>query len=324
MNAQVLIDQIVRQTTVLVAQLATSGGVRAPLAHVANQVFLELSRELEAQGISKKVSADMFGLALRSYRRRIQRLSESQTDRSRSLWEAVLDFTNQGRLVTRQEVMKRFFRDDEALVRGVLRDLCDSGLVLETGTGKRAAYRAATKDELAQVHDGSDGVAELLWTFVYREGPITAADLARLAGTEETLTAHCLEELTEAGHVHRSADGAYSTRSVLLPLDAPAGWEAAMFDHYQAVVQTLCQRLRASAEEESAPFSGGSTYRLNVWPGHPLEDEVKGALAAFRKKYTDLRERVQRHNTEHGLPTHHEQVTIYGGQSVTAQELDTP
>ena len=42
MNAQLLIDSIVRQTTVLIAQLATSGGVRAPLAHVANQVFLEI------------------------------------------------------------------------------------------------------------------------------------------------------------------------------------------------------------------------------------------------------------------------------------------
>jgi hypothetical protein len=34
--------------------------VRAPLAHVANQVFLDLANELEAQGVSRKVSADMF------------------------------------------------------------------------------------------------------------------------------------------------------------------------------------------------------------------------------------------------------------------------
>jgi hypothetical protein len=36
MNAQVLIDGVVRHTTILIAQLATSGGVRAPLAHIAN------------------------------------------------------------------------------------------------------------------------------------------------------------------------------------------------------------------------------------------------------------------------------------------------
>ena len=92
MNIQFLIDSIVRQTTVLIAQLATSGGARAPLAHVANQVFLDLATELEAHGIGRKVGADMFGLALRSYQRKIQRLSESATQRGRSLWEAVFDF----------------------------------------------------------------------------------------------------------------------------------------------------------------------------------------------------------------------------------------
>jgi len=34
MNIQLLIDSIVRQVTVLVAQFATSGGVRAPIAHL--------------------------------------------------------------------------------------------------------------------------------------------------------------------------------------------------------------------------------------------------------------------------------------------------
>jgi hypothetical protein len=72
-NVQLLIDSIVRQTTVLIAQLATAGGARAPLASVANQVFLDLARELDAQGVSRKVGADMFGLALRTYQRKLQR-----------------------------------------------------------------------------------------------------------------------------------------------------------------------------------------------------------------------------------------------------------
>src|SRR5678809_383281 len=103
MNVQLLIDSIVRQTTVLIAQLATSGGLRAPLSHVANQVFLDLAAELERQGVSRKVSADMFGLALRGYQRRIQRLTESSTDRGRSLWEAVLDYVSAGNVRTRAQ-----------------------------------------------------------------------------------------------------------------------------------------------------------------------------------------------------------------------------
>ena len=59
MDIQFLIDSVVRQTTVLIAQLATAGGARAPLSHIAGQVFLELANELESQGVGRKVSADM-------------------------------------------------------------------------------------------------------------------------------------------------------------------------------------------------------------------------------------------------------------------------
>jgi hypothetical protein len=82
MDAKLLIDAIVRQTTVLIAQLSTSAGIRAPLAHVADQVFLDLASEIEAQGVARKVAADMFGLALRSYQKKVQRLTESATPSS--------------------------------------------------------------------------------------------------------------------------------------------------------------------------------------------------------------------------------------------------
>src|SRR6186713_1687034 len=147
MNAQVLIDSIVRQVTVLIAQLATSGGVRAPLAHLANQVFLELANELEAQGVSRKVSADMFGMALRAYIRKVRRLSEGQTEKGRTLWQALLDFVRSEELVTRERVLKRFSFDGEQQVTSVLRDLTDSGLVFCSGSGKNAVYRAASSAE---------------------------------------------------------------------------------------------------------------------------------------------------------------------------------
>jgi hypothetical protein len=66
MNATLLIDAIVRQTTVLIATLATAAGHRAPLARVADQVFSDLVGELKEQGLGNKVIADMFGMALRA------------------------------------------------------------------------------------------------------------------------------------------------------------------------------------------------------------------------------------------------------------------
>src|SRR5690606_26268664 len=125
MNTKALIDGLVRQTTVLIAHVATSAGLRAPLAHVANQIFVDLTTELERQGVGQKVIADMFGLALRSYQQKLRRLSESATDHGRSLWEAVYEFLSQKQAVRRVDVLQRFCRDDARTVKSILKDLCD-------------------------------------------------------------------------------------------------------------------------------------------------------------------------------------------------------
>lgn len=320
MNAQLLIDNIIRQTTVLLAQLATSGGIRAPLAHIANDVFLNLARELDSQGVSRKVSADMFGLALRSYRRRIQRLATSSTERNRSLWEAVLDYLAAGELKSRREVLKRFSRDDETLVRGVLHDLCESGLVLRLGSESNTAYRAATSDELAQIGDEATGLEEWLWVTVYRDGPLTLAECERRVGRDPQAVYDALDALVADGRIQLETNGRYSTRSVVFAVQNAAGWEAALFDHFQAVVRTMCQRLRDDIPEGRAGQVGGSTYSFNIWPGHPLEDEVRSALADFRHKYTALRQRVHEHNRSCRLPDKYDCVTVYAGQSVISQE----
>src|SRR5690349_8674963 len=249
MDAQILIDGIVRQTTLLIAQLATSGGARAPLAHIANQVFLELARELQSQGISKQVSADMFGLALRSYRRRIQRVSASTTDRDRSLWEAMLDYLGKAGVVDRAQVLKRFHRDDAELVKSVLHDLCESGFVFRLGAGKSVAYRAATPDELMQLGQRADGLDELVWLLIYREGPLSSEALGSLLRAPSDVIEHSVARLVAEDRV-QADKGRYSTRSVVMSPTASEGWEAGMLDHFQAVVRTLCARLRASAENE--------------------------------------------------------------------------
>jgi hypothetical protein len=112
-NVPVLIDAIVRQVTVLLAQLATAGGVRAPLAHIANQVFVELANELAAQGVSRKVGADMFGMALRAYVRKVRRLNESSTEHGVTLWKAVLEYLGETPR-SRDEYFRAFIGDADA------------------------------------------------------------------------------------------------------------------------------------------------------------------------------------------------------------------
>jgi hypothetical protein len=295
---------------------------------VANQVFLDLANELEAQGVSRKVSADMFGMALRAYVRKVSRLSESSTDRGRSLWEAVYDHLSKQSVVTREDVIQRFHRDEEALVRGVLHDLTESGLVFATGAGPRSVYRAATEEELGRMRQFTQGrIDELLWVIVYREGPIARSTLTKLVGSKAAEVDGALERLLGAGRVQRDgerADPRYWATGFVVPIGAESGWEAALLDHFHALVRTICQKLRRGAESSASDTVGGSTYTFAVWPGHPRRDEVLETLRRFREELTALRTEVDGHNERHGVPSDYEQVVIYGGQSVTKQGSDDP
>jgi hypothetical protein len=264
----------------------------------------------------------MFGMALRSYRRRIQQLSEGRTDRDRSLWEAVLDFVNQSGIVTRRAVVQRFHRDDEAQVRAVLHDLVESGLVFRIGRGEGSAYRAPTQQEIealgAQL-GSEDAVAdELIWVLVFREGPVTLERLRELAPAAKNLEA-CIERLLSSKRIQRDESGSYRSQSLVIPLGTSAGWEAAMLDHFQALVRTLCARLGDSSG--AAPDElGGSTYTYTVYPGHPHEQEVRGLLREFRERHTALRKKVRAYNDEHPPPSRVERVIVYGGQNITQEE----
>ncbi len=325
MNVSVLIDSIVRQVTVLIAQLATAGGIRAPVAHIANQVFVQLARELEAQGVSRKVSADMFGMALRAYVRKLRRLGEAETEPGTTLWQAVLDFVRGEKLVARQRVMQRFLRDDERQVSSVLFDLTQSGLVFASGSGDHAVYRAASEEELGELASmaGAEGLEELLWVLVYREGPFTQAELgARLGRSEEEL-APVLAQLIADGRVRRAESGRLEALEFVIPLGSKVGWEAAVFDHVQAVVQTIAQRLSRARDDEDAASVGGSTYSFDLWPGHPMEREIKGQLQELRQRLGALRQRLEQHNAAAGVPSRYQQVVTYVGQCILEREADT-
>ena len=179
MNANLLIDALVRQTTVLIAQLATAAGARAALAHTANQVFMDLVRELKEQGLGNKVLADMFGLSLRTYHNRVARLSESSTERGRSLWEAMLAYIQERGPLARGEVLRRFARDDEATVRSVLKDLVDSGMVFRAGRGDFTTYQAAAVPAgSAEAPGVVQRTIPFVWLVVYRKGAVTRSELA--------------------------------------------------------------------------------------------------------------------------------------------------
>jgi hypothetical protein len=189
-NAQRMMDAIVRQSMALVAQLSTIDGVRSPLSHITDEVFVSLVRQLESQGLGKKVIADMFGLALRSYRQKVQRLSECASSRRVTVWGALYGFLAERDSATRVEILEHFRHDDETMVRSILNDLVESGLVCRSGRGNDARYRAATTEELEDLgtslvvssEQANDGWEAAL---IDHHRAVVAALTAKVAGGRE-------------------------------------------------------------------------------------------------------------------------------------------
>src|SRR5262245_9018491 len=167
MQVRLLIDDIVRQTTLLIGQLSTAAGLREPLAHVADQVFLELSRELDAQGVRLKVAADMFGMTLRSYQLKLRRLSEQQERRGASLWQAIHERLTEGS-ATRDELTERFGRHDPKRVAATLCDMVESGVAYSSGRGPKMLYGVTAKLDgaAAQAADRVELLKERIWYLI--------------------------------------------------------------------------------------------------------------------------------------------------------------
>jgi hypothetical protein len=329
MNVNALIDAIVHQTTVLIAQLATAAGVRAPLAHVADRVFLDLVTELRSQGVGGKVIADMFGMALRTYHARVRRLRESVSDQGRTLWEAVLGYIQEHALTSRKDVLHRFRYDDEPTVRGVLNDLMESGLVFKSGRGANTVYRAAEANEVQAASDPVEADAILAWVAINRFQPASRDDIAGAVHLGPEALDAALARLEADGRVtatETAGERRWRTDACLIPYGAPVGWEAAVFDHYQAMVTGVCTKLRRGATvARRADAVGGSTWGFDVWQDHPLEDEVYALFSEVRQKAGTLFAKVEAHNTAHprdaalGEP---ERLMFYVGQSIRAEEED--
>lgn len=323
MNARLLIDGIVRQTTVLIAQLSTAAGVRSPLAHVADQVFLSLAQEIERAGVGRKVVADMFGLALRTYQRKVQRLEESTSVRGRTLWEAVLGFIGDEGPVHRERVLEKFERDDQLAVTAVLNDLITSGLVYCSGRAEAAVYGVtsdADRRELGR-EDTLEVLSTLLWGAVFRQPGTTTRALLRECREPEHAVRAALERLLADGRVSRDEaddDAPLRSSAFTIPPGATVGWEAAALDHFQAAARAIAERAVARAAGDVGTIrSGGTTLHFGIRPGHPYEAQVLGLLARVRGELDQLWQKVAQHNREHPAPDDEAtRVTFYFGQSV--------
>ena len=203
----------------------------------------------------------------------------------------------------------------------MLSDLAQSGLVYRAGRGDAARYRIADDTDVI-AEDGAVGTAHehLVWLAVYRNGPISEEGIRAWTHLGKTVCKPILESLIREGRIIESRSSAgitYSADRFEVPIGASIGWEAAVLDHFQAVVTAIIAKLgRGPVRGPDADFVGGSTWSLDVWPGHPLESEAKTLLRQVRKMVEEVRIRIDEHNDAHPNGGPRERVVFYAGQNI--------
>lgn len=322
MNSRLLIDQIMQQTTVLIAQLSTAAGIRAPLSHIADQVFLDLSHSIESQGVSRKVAADMFGLALRTYQRRVQAITESASMRDRTLWEAIFEYMSEETGRSRVDVLHRFRWDEEASVKAVIHDLLSSGLIYALGKGDHILYKVTPEADLQTLADiGEDEhLSALIWVYIYRNDTVNLSELAKALRQDECRVQKHLDTLLNEGKLTQK-DEYYQAKTCSISVGDKQGWEAAVYDHFQAMAKAVANKLNQyGANSNYSDHIGGATLSFDLYPGHPYEDDVLSLLQRYRANINQLWAQVAEHNqTQTQTEIQAQQafkVTFYMGQNV--------
>jgi len=327
MDTRYLINSIVRQTTVLIAQLSTAAGIRAPLARVADQVFLHLTQELESQGVRRKVVADMFGMALRTYQKKINRLTQSADYNEKSLWEAILEYLQGRERTSRKQVLEHFKRDDPQDVAAVLKDLTASGFVWAIGRGEEALYQPASDNDFKEIkqQEQSDAVANFVWLSIYDLRHVFRKELIESSSFSREATEQAIDALISDGRISstKEADGeALSCSKLMIPVGAEKGWETAVFDHFNAMTTAIAEKLRVNATQALADdVVGGSTLTFSVYAGHPYEKKVYGLLKQIRQELNKLWNDVSEYNETHTVSQESKaDVTFYFGQNVVERQ----
>jgi hypothetical protein len=287
-------------------------------------VFLDLASEIEAQGVTRKVAADMFGLALRSYQKKVQRLTESATMRDRTLWEVVLDFLAEQGSVTRERLFERFRRDSAEDVAAVLNDLVGQGIVYSTGRGASSVFGLSSDADRKRVvaGDRSESAQALVWLSLYRQA-MSRRELHASLALDAVDVDQALSNLEREGRV-RDVSGKFRADTFVVPVGAAKGWEIAVFDHFSAVARAIAAKLRRGAPQSGADdVIGGATLTFELSASHPLRDEVRGLLRRVRNDVNELWSRVGEHNERQPIADgDKELVTFYFGQNAEDAETD--
>jgi hypothetical protein len=158
----------------------------------------------------------------------------------------------------------------------------------------------------------------LVWLDLCRHPNATSTQTAARLGLDEEILAAAVASLHDQGRITTHADGRVTATSMNIPIGATAGWEAAVFDHFQAVAAAITTKLRQGDTRSAlADTTGGATMTFEIAEGHPLAERVLGLLGRARVELNELWDEVEAHNAQHPIAEDDvRRVTFYFGQYV--------
>ena len=293
---------------VLVARLAVSKTHRAPLRNVGDLFFLGMADELQRQGVGRKVAADLLGMSLRAYQKRLQRVSVGARTTTPTLHQEVAAFLKGRGAISREEIATRFSRNDERVLASVLRDMVELGVMEMTTRGGAYRYRLVAPDEPA-----GEGLR------VESEAAIDVEEMQLWAkldeGSEPPVEAHdsTLRALKERGLVEGE-----TPQRLEIPAGSEGSWEAAVWDHFATVARALAEK--ASDVPRTTEQIGGMTLSFDLHAEHPLYHDVVTLLDRTRQTSQALWRRIADGNESAPIaPENRIKVRFYAGQHVSRE-----
>lgn len=307
-NVRILMNMLVREMGIFVSHLATYNGERKPLAHSLDLMFLTIAEELDRQGISRKVAADMFEMVLRSYQRKIKRLEVRINDHDAfTIWKELYEKIYEEEEAEREQLLATYKGDRVAIVKSALKELVEAGL-LDSKTRGGATYYTPSEGMIEHESAYQDRLYWLVWVSVCRGQILAYEELVEqmepLGFSTGELDA-ILEQLCAHGRIERQLpdgpDGQvfYISSVCVIAPEQSFGWEAGLFDHIRTVLSSITRKMKWMRDGVKAPgVLGGSTYGFDLWEGHPYEEQILALLAKHRGEFSALRGEIDRFNAD--------------------------
>ncbi|NUN13814.1 MAG: ArsR family transcriptional regulator [Myxococcales bacterium] len=328
MKFSTLVERMVPLVAELFATLQVNDPLRMDFADIGQKTLIDIVGVLRQDGMTNEEIAQTLDLSIAGFYKRIRELRETYAPGKRgrpkpTLWEKVYQVVLQKtasspRKAVRYTAVQSVFPSvpDERL-RTTLRFLVRFGLLTVTGPTQFPEYRVVPRDEEPDITYHSVVVT------LYREGPLSLADLAeRLRCTTAECEPH-LKRLRDAGKLvesapeHPGGSVRYRATSYHIEPESDLGYQAALWDHFYAVVRAMCKKVRMNTHlAQLNDVIGGTTFSFDVPLQHPLYAEISGFLTQTRVQMEKWLAEVSALNQNGDPALPRARVTIYAGQFV--------